>query len=114
MVDVAHTDAALAAKVSEVSARRCAACHAAPEISRLDWIDLRAPRKTRFLAAPLAKDAGGAGKCGAAVYRDSTDPDYRALLEAVTAAANEAWRRPRRDLEVVKAEEGIGTVAEAR
>ncbi len=104
-------DTRLAAAVNAVATRRCASCHAPAEVSRLDWIDLRAPHKSRFLAAPLAKDAGGTGKCAGAVYRDRTDPDYRALLDEVTAAVNEAWRRPRRDLRVVKEEEGIGPVA---
>jgi mono/diheme cytochrome c family protein len=105
-------DAKLAAQILDVSARRCASCHAPADVARLDWIDLRSPRKSRFLVAPLAKSAGGTEKCGSAVYRDRDDPDYRALVATVTAAVNEAWRRPRRDLKVVKEEEGIAVAAE--
>ena len=50
-----------------------------------------------FLAAPLAKASGGAGKCGA-VYRDASDADYRAVLQTVASAVARQWAEPRRDV----------------
>ncbi len=90
-------DAALSQAVEEVHRRRCAQCHDPAQVTRLDWVDIRQPANSRFLAAPLAQSAGGTGKCGA-VYADANDPDYRALLERVSAAARETWAKPRRDV----------------
>ncbi|MCX7044502.1 MAG: discoidin domain-containing protein [Candidatus Sumerlaeota bacterium] len=91
-------DRALADQIAVIHANRCSACHKAPEVSRLDWIDIRDPARSLFLAAPLAKDAGGSGKCGQVIYRDANDIDYRAILELVDAAVAKAWENPRRDL----------------
>lgn len=90
-------DAELARQITGVHARRCAGCHQAGDVSRLDWIDLRNPAQSRFLTAPLAA-AAGQGKCTPAVYQDQRDPDYRTVREAVEAAAQKAWTLPRRDL----------------
>jgi mono/diheme cytochrome c family protein len=97
-------DADLARRIAAVHARRCAGCHAAEAVSRLDWVDLRDPGRSRFLAAPLAKEAGGAGACKEVIYKDAADPDYRAVREAVEAAVRRAWARPRRDLRAVAPE----------
>ena len=91
-------DRDLAGKLAAVHAKRCAECHTAADVSRLDWVSLRQPRASLFLAAPLAKEAGGTARCGNAVYKDQTDPDYQALLQAVEAAVRNAWESPRRDL----------------
>ncbi len=90
-------DAGLKQAIEEVHRRRCAQCHDPAQVSRLDWIDLRRPAASRFLSAPLAQAAGGAGKCGA-VYAHANDADYRALLGKVSAAVREAWAKPRRDV----------------
>jgi hypothetical protein len=95
-------DRELAEKITAVHAKRCVECHQAAEVSRLDWIDLRRPRQSLFLAAPLAKEAGGTGKCRQTVYKDQTDPDYRAVLQAVETAVGKAWDRPRRDLRALE------------
>jgi len=95
-------DAALAGKIADVHARRCAACHKPAEISRLDWIDLARPAASRFLTASLALSNGKARKCDRAVYADQNDPDYRKLLETVQAAVAKAWSHPRRDLVSLK------------
>ena len=79
-------DGQLAGKIAAVHARRCAGCHEAAEVSRLDWIDLARPEQSRFLAAPLAKTASGTGKCREAVYQDPTDP--------TTATCANWWNRP--------------------
>ena len=92
-------DRPLADKIASVHARRCAACHPAPTVSRTDWIDLRRPQKSLFLTAPLAQAAGGAGKCRPAVYLTATDPDYLAVRELVEQAVKRAWAMPRRDLQ---------------
>ncbi len=92
-------DQALLGRMTAVHQRRCAQCHQPSEVSRLDWIDIHNPADSPFLKAPLAKVSGGSGKCRpAAIYRDSSDADYKALAEAVRQAVQKAWERPRRDL----------------
>ena len=103
-------DVALREKLLSVHGERCAACHAAADISRIDWIDLAAPGRSRFLAAPLPADQGGSGACGAAIYADAADPAYRSVHETITQAVSRAWRRPRRDLQALKEERGYGAV----
>lgn len=39
-------------------------------------------KKCSFMLAPLAKSAGGTERCGRAVFKDQTDPDYQKLLRA--------------------------------
>jgi hypothetical protein len=95
------TDKALSGQIVKVQERRCGSCHKAAEVSRLDWIDLRQPERTLFLRAPLRKSAGGSETCKGAVYQDTSDPDYRAVRELVTAAAQKAWASPRRDLQAL-------------
>ena len=65
-------------------------------------IDLHDPRATAFLAAPLATQAAGTGRCEQAVYQDRSDPDYQALVRLVEDAVRKAWEFPRRDLEALK------------
>ena len=94
-------DKELQKTVSEVHQRRCAACHTSAEISRLDWIDLNAPEKSRFLQVPFANDAADKTK-HKAVYKDPNDPDYAALRKVVEEAVQKAWQYPRRDLVILK------------
>ena len=60
--------------------------------SRHILYNLTRPEKSLLLLAPLAKEAGGYGICGAtghrttAVFAGTDDPDYRLLLESVLAA----------------------------
>ncbi len=91
-------DADLRANLKAIHARRCASCHRADEVTRLDWINLQNAPRSLFLKAPLAKCAGGDAKCEGVVYADAQDPDYRAALDLVTAAVRRAWAQPRRDL----------------
>ena len=51
-------DRDLAAKIAVVHEKRCAGCHQAGDVTRLDWISLRSPADSVFLAAPLAKASG--------------------------------------------------------
>jgi hypothetical protein len=90
-------DRELVTKIASVHERRCGSCHHAADVSRLDWVDLKDPQRSRFLAAPLA----GSGKCPTPVYKDTTDPDYRALASLVETAVKKAWDRPRRDLKAL-------------
>ena len=94
-------DKGLAKQIAAVHERRCAACHKAVEISRLDWIDLRAPGQSLFLSAPLAKSAGGSERCKGVAYRDMADADYHAVRQAVAGAVKKAWDLPRRDLKAL-------------
>lgn len=94
-------DRALIERIAAVHATRCGACHQPAEVTRADWIDLRQPRRSLFLSAPLAREAGGSGRCRGPVYRSRADPDYQSLLGLVESAVAEAWARPRRDLRVL-------------
>ncbi|MBM3475438.1 MAG: hypothetical protein FJX75_19410 [Armatimonadetes bacterium] len=86
----------LDAKLSEVAARRCAACHA-NGVPRAGYVRLTRPEMNDFLAAPLAKAAGGRGTCGE-VYKGPDDPDYAALIEAVKSAERRLIEKPRMDM----------------
>ncbi len=91
-------DRKLLESIAAVHGRRCAACHKPEQITRADWIDLRRPERSLMLVAPLAKRAGGTGKCSRPVYSDRSDPDYRKVRQLVEAAVTRAWQYPRRDL----------------
>lgn len=91
-------DRQLFEKLSAIHARRCSACHDQAAITRSDWIDLRDPEKSRFLAAPLSRSSGGTGICSGSVYADANDADYRAASELVATAVERAWQHPRRDV----------------
>ncbi|MDO5310140.1 MAG: hypothetical protein Q4G03_11715 [Planctomycetia bacterium] len=55
--------------------------------SRFEIFDLSYPEMSKVLRAPLARDAGGLGKCQAAsgqvVFADVNDPDYQTILSAL-------------------------------
>jgi hypothetical protein len=99
-------DAALMATIRAAHTRRCATCHNPAEVTRLDWIDLQKPAESRFLAAPLAKEDGGMGKCRTEsmpiVYASTNDVDYKAILDLVSVSVRKAWDAPRRDLASLK------------
>jgi mono/diheme cytochrome c family protein len=95
-------DQDLAARITAVQAKRCGECHQPADVSRLDWINLRRPQESLFLAAPLADEAGGTGRCPGAVYKSTADPEYRALHQLVEAAVEKAWVFPRRDLKAIE------------
>ena len=94
-------DMELLKQIRSVHDRRCASCHKPAEVSRLDWVNLREPQKTLFLAAPLAGPADPTSKCKGAVYASPSDPDYRVLSAAVNEAVRISWQRPRRDLQAL-------------
>jgi hypothetical protein len=67
-------------------------------VTRADWIDLRQPERSRFLAAPLATTATGR-KCAQPPYADEHDVDYQAVRQLIEDAVKKAWTVPRRDLQ---------------
>jgi hypothetical protein len=91
-------DQDLVQSLRAIHQRRCAECHAADEVTRVDWIDIYQPARSVFLAAPLPSADGGAGGCGTTVYRGGDDPDYRAALARVQTAVDRLWAEPRRDV----------------
>jgi len=101
-------DAELGRTIATVHAKRCASCHAAADVSRVAWIDIHEPKRSLFLFAPLAKEAGGAGRCKESVYKDENDPDYQAVRRAVEAAAKRVWAEPRRDVKALAPPERLG------
>ena len=48
--------------------------------------NLSRPDKSLLLRAPLSRDAGGLGLCGPAVFTDTSDADYRAILAKILVA----------------------------
>ena len=92
-------DKELQKTVLEVHRKRCAECHTPDKVSRLDWIDLNAPEKSRFLATPLAHTADGTKH--KTIYTDQNDPDYATLRKVVEDAVKKTWQYPRRDLETL-------------
>lgn len=98
---VLPADKQLLANISSIHERRCASCHETTAVSRLSWIDIRDSKHSLFLTAPLAKEAGGSGKCGKAVYQNADDADYKAVLQLVDDAVKKAWAAPRRDVKAL-------------
>ncbi|MCP3915951.1 MAG: hypothetical protein GY711_10385 [bacterium] len=89
---------------ADVAQRRCVSCHEGMEdpfqapgddsfFLRLDH-----PEQNGFMAAPLAREAGGTQRCGNAVFADTQDPDYRKLLEAFDGTQKMLEERPRMDM----------------
>jgi mono/diheme cytochrome c family protein len=91
-------DRELLEALREVHGRRCASCHEIDKITRLDWVDLERPERSRFLTAPLAGSAWAGKRCGETVYPDRNDADYARVRSLVFDAAAKAWENPRRDL----------------
>jgi hypothetical protein len=95
------TDTKLKQIILDVHQKRCAECHVAEEITRLDWINLFAPEKSCFLTAPLGFDKNETKSCSRKVYTNENDPDYVTLRTAVQDAVQQTWKYPRRDLETL-------------
>ena len=104
-------DKELRERLLEIHGRRCAACHDMNEVTRLDWIDLKHPKKSLFLAAPRGRATLGRKACSQTVYANAQDPDYAKALDLVNTAVSKAWASPRRDLESLR-ESGKATTSE--
>ena len=74
--------------------KKCNGCHGRrhhylPQRLTSDSIffNMTRPEKSRMLAAPLAKEAGGLGKCknkdGSPIFKSKDDPDYKAIFAYV-------------------------------
>lgn len=87
--------------LSEVFSQRCRSCHdkgLATEkawLLSMNWHDVRL---SRALAAPLARSAGGWGRCDGTVFAATSDPDYQVLLTTLTAIRRQLTDKPREDL----------------
>ncbi|MBM4041052.1 MAG: hypothetical protein FJ290_21335 [Planctomycetes bacterium] len=90
--------------LDEAYARRCAKCHSTvggASAPRDTWwlsLNRRDPKLSRALMAPLAKQAGGWGRCQGTVFANADDPDYKGMLAALTSLADALKARPREDL----------------
>jgi hypothetical protein len=84
--------------LAEVSARRCAGCHAAGKVPRQFWTRIINPEKNAFLLAPLAREAGGSGACGKNIFTGPDDPDYQAILRTFDPVRQQLRERPRLDM----------------
>jgi mono/diheme cytochrome c family protein len=81
--------------------RRCAGCHGKGDGQASTWwlsLNCRDVRRSRALMAPLARTAGGWGRCDGTVFASTADPDYQALLAAFTVVSEQLGVRPREDL----------------
>jgi hypothetical protein len=109
--------AELPAVMNDVFARRCQSCHEADKAKlakswtprtarwRGDALGARIekPDLNAFLLAPLAKAAGGAEKCGKAVFASTDDADYQAVLKTFAPIQELARKTPRMDMPGAKA-----------
>ena len=84
--------------LARVARTRCASCHEGGEIPRRDWTRITEPELNPFLLAPLAKEAGGSQKCGAPVFQNKEDPDYRAILKTFEQVQEKLRDNPRMDM----------------
>ena len=89
-------------------ARRCGNCHGTDPGGHDTWwlsINRHDVRQSRMLAAPLAQSAGGWGRCDGTVFADTSDPDYQALLAALSALRDRLQNNPREDLLSIRGSE---------
>ena len=89
---------ALEKTLAEVANRRCAECHAGGKVPRRQWVRITEPQYNPFLIAPLAKAAGGNEKCGKAIFADTNDPDYKAILATFDPVVEMLRNTPRMDM----------------
>jgi hypothetical protein len=99
--------AALRNEFADVSKRRCASCHKnmndyfrTPDKDGF-FLRLDRPEHNAFMAAPLAKSAGGTEKCGKAIFADTSDPDYQKLLKTFEQPTQQLQDLPRMDMRVL-------------
>jgi hypothetical protein len=90
--------AALDAVLAEVAARRCASCHAGGQLPRREWTRVTSPELNSFLLAPLARAAGGTERCQQAVFSNTDDPDYQAILATFDPVLRLLNETPRMDM----------------
>jgi len=88
---------------------RCASCHGEKLHRRNNglhqtWLNFTHPAWSRMLNAPLAKSAGGLGLCRdrdskePVIFKDRSDADYQAVLQAIQQGGKELYEKPRMDM----------------
>ena len=77
--------------------RRCAGCHKGHDRELL--LNFTRPEQSRFLMAPLSKEAGGWGLCEGSVFADTSDPDYQQVLAGLRKCHEEVASNPRVDMQ---------------
>ncbi len=85
--------------LADVASRRCAECHKGGKVPRPFYTRITNPQDNVFLLAPLAKSAKGTEACGRAVFANTDDPDYRAILATFDPVARAIEDCPRVDME---------------
>ncbi|MHB8955053.1 MAG: HzsA-related protein [Pirellulaceae bacterium] len=81
--------------LTEITTRRCAACHEPP---RHEYVRITNVENNRFLLAPLARSAGGTERCGQGVFASKEDPDYQAILQTFESLHPLLAASPRADM----------------
>ena len=85
--------------LAQVAARRCAGCHDGEGgVPRQPYVRITNVQDNAFLLAPLARAAGGTQRCGTAVFRSTSDPDYQAILATFEPLAQLLKESPRMDM----------------
>jgi hypothetical protein len=92
-------------KAEDAYSRRCASCHRQKPANDARaqetwWLGLnrRDVTLSRALKAPLRRAAGGWERCREPVFDSTADPEYQALLRALTAVRDALAQQPREDL----------------
>lgn len=83
--------------LEDVRKRRCADCH--EKIPRPEYTRITNIGANSFLAAPLAREEGGAARCKEVVFASKNDPDYKAILAAFEPTTSLMTEKPRKDME---------------
>jgi len=84
--------------LAEVGKRRCSQCHENGKVPRRLWTRVTEPQFNDFLLAPLARSAGGNEKCKTAVFADTSDGDYQAILATFGPITEMLKQTPRMDM----------------
>ncbi|MCP4453181.1 MAG: hypothetical protein GY809_17100, partial [Planctomycetes bacterium] len=86
--------------------RRCGSCHGntTPDLGlasprQWSWIDLTQPAWSPALTAHLSRTVGGRGvAAGGFEFTSTHDPDYQAMLDAITEGRRRAYQTPEADM----------------
>jgi hypothetical protein len=83
--------------LKEVAAKRCASCHK-QGVPRRFYTRITNVEANAFLAAPLAKAAGGSERCGKPIFESKDDPDYQAIRKLFDPIEQMIKDAPREDM----------------
>ncbi len=90
--------------LADVAKRRCGSCHNGGKIPRKFYTRVTNIEENDFLHAPLAEAAGGSEKCGKAIFKDKTDPDYQKILAEFVPITKMLKDKPSLDMPGAKIE----------